>query len=106
MGIEILRQCEKEIADWPEDVREDLADAAARLERGHILSLPLSRPMPSIGSGVHELRFRDRSGIYRVIYFLAGSSRIWFLHAFKKTTQKTSPHNIAVAKERLKRVIR
>ena len=106
MAIEILRQCEKEIADWPEDVREDLADAAARLERGHLLSLPLSRPMPSIGSGVHELRFRDRSGIYRVIYFLAGSSRIWFLHAFKKTTQKTSPQDIAVAKERLKRIPR
>jgi len=104
MAIEILRQCEKEILDWPEEIREDLADAAARLERGHLLSLPLSRPMPSIGTGVHELRFRDRSGVYRVVYFFAGSSKIWFLHAFKKTTQATSPHDIAIAKERLKRV--
>jgi phage-related protein len=106
VAIEILRQCEKEIAEWPEEVREDLAEAAARLERGHLLTLPLSRPMPSIGRGVHELRFKDRSGIYRVIYFLAGSSRLWFLHAFKKTTQRTAPHDIAVAKERLKRVIK
>lgn len=103
MALEILKQCEKEILGWPEEVREDLADAIARLEQGHTLSMPLSRPMPSIGKGVHELRFKDRTGVYRVIYFLAGASRIWLLHAFKKKTQTTSPHDIAIAKERLKR---
>lgn len=60
MAIEFLKQCEKEILGWPEEIREDLSDALARLERGHLLSMPLSRPMPSIGAGVHELRFRDR----------------------------------------------
>ena len=106
MAITFLKQCEKEILDWPEEVREDLSDALARLERAHLLSMPLSRPMPSIGAHVHELRFRDRSGIYRVIYFLAGSAQIHLIHAFKKTTQKTSPQDIAVAKERLKRILK
>lgn len=104
MALEILKQCEKELGKWPEEVREDLADAIARLERGHSLSMPLSRPMPSIGSGVHELRFRDRSGVYRVIYVLLGSAEIWLIHAFKKTTQKTSPQDIETARERLKRI--
>lgn len=104
MVLEIVKQCQKELEKWPEEVREDLADAVARLERGHQLSMPLSRPMPSIGSGVHELRFRDRSGIYRVVYFLAGSSQIWLLHAFKKTTQATSKQDIEIAKERLRRI--
>ena len=106
MAIEFLKQCEKEILDWPEEIREDLADALARLERGHLLSMPLSRPMPSIGAGVHELRFRDRSGIFRVVYFLAGSSEIHLIHAFKKKTQQTSPKDISVAKERLKRILK
>lgn len=106
MTLEILKQCHKEILAWPNEVREDLADAIARLERGQQLSMPLSRPMPSIGKGVHELRFRERSGIYRVIYFLAGASQIWLLHAFKKTTQATSSKDIAIAKERLKRIIK
>jgi phage-related protein len=75
MAIEILKQCQKEILDWPDEVREDLADAIARLERGHVSSMPLSRPMPSIGKGVHELRLKDRSGAYRVIYYLAGTSQ-------------------------------
>lgn len=87
-------------------MREDLADAIARLERGHNLSMPLSRPMPSIAKGVHELRLKDRSGVYRVIYFLAGASGIWLLHAFKKTTQATSLQDIAIAKDRLKRTLK
>jgi len=106
VALEIFKQCEKELGDWPEEVREDLADAIARLERGQMLSMPLSRSMPSIGSGVHELRFKDRSGIYRVIYLPAGASRIWLLHAFQKKTSKTPPQNIDVAKDRLRRVPR
>ena len=106
MAIEFVKQCHKEILGWPEEVREDLADAIARLERGHMLTMPISRPMPSIGKGVHELRFKDRSGIYRVIYFIVEDAHIWLIHAFKKKTQATSQHDIEVAKERLKRVIK
>lgn len=62
--ITILKQCEKELKEFPEDIRGDVADALARLDEGLNLSMPLSRPMPSIGSGVHGLRFRDRSGIF------------------------------------------
>jgi phage-related protein len=31
--------------------------------------MPPSRPMPSVGPGVEELRIRDRSGIYRAFYY-------------------------------------
>ena len=85
--IEIIRACEKEIAALPEVIREDLADALARLEAGLVLSMPLSRPMQDIGKGVHELRLRDRAGIYRIFYFLRRHSSIYLLHAMKKTTQ-------------------
>ncbi len=44
--IRPLPQCLKEIADFPEDIRGDLADALARLDDGQFLSMPLSRPMP------------------------------------------------------------
>lgn len=55
--ISIIRQCEKELKEFPEEIREDLADALALLDVGVNLSMPLSRPMPSIGKSVHELRF-------------------------------------------------
>lgn len=104
--LEILKQCSRELSEWPEDVKDELADAVARLERGHMLSMPLSRPMPSIGSGVHELRFKDKSGIYRVVYCLAGAGRIWLIHAFKKKSQATPQQIIETAKERLKRILK
>ena len=97
--------CRKELWDFPEAVREDLADAFARLEAGLSLSMPLSRPMPSIGPRVHELRFRDRSGIYRVIYFISISKIIHVLCAFKKTTQKTEQRYLELAKERLREIL-
>ena len=65
--IQFLKPCIQKIQEFPEETREDLLDAVARLEEGHHLSFPMTRPMPSRGSGVHELRFRDREGIYRVI---------------------------------------
>jgi phage-related protein len=104
--IHILDRCRRELSEFPEEVRADLADALARLQEGHLLSMPLSRPMPSIGRGVHELRFRDRSGIYRAIYYLAGAGRIHVLHAFQKKTRETPWQNIQIAKKRLPEVIR
>ena len=103
--LNIQKQCLRELDDCPEETKGELADAIARLELGHMLSMPLSRPMPSIGKGVHELRFRERSGIYRVIYFLAGGGTIHLLHAFAKKTRQTPQQNIDIAKRRLREVI-
>jgi phage-related protein len=101
-----LPQCSREIAEFPEEVRGELADDLARLNEGHTLSMPLARPMPSIGKGVHELRFRDRAGIYRVIYVLMGDGAIYLIHAFMKKDKKTPQPNIDLAKKRLKELRR
>ncbi len=102
--IVILKPCRKEIEAFPEEIRGDLADALARLDAGLMLSLPLSRPIPAIGRGVHELRLRNRSGAYRVVYTLGTRGAVYVLHAFKKTTQETSPRNLELARTRLKEV--
>jgi phage-related protein len=97
-----LPQYQKEISEFPEEIRGDLADALARLNVGLTLSMPLSRPMPSIGLGIHELRFRDRAGIYRVIHVLLGDGSIYLIHAFMKKASQTPKQNIDLAKKRLK----
>jgi phage-related protein len=102
--ITVLPKCKKEIYDFPEEVRGDLADALARLNEGHKLLMPLSRPMPSIGKGVHELRFRDRTGIYRVIYVFIGGGSIYLIHAFMKKSAQTPTQNIDLAKKRLREI--
>jgi phage-related protein len=102
--IVILKPCRKEIEAFPEEIRGDLADALALLDAGLMLSLPLSRPMPAIGRGVHELRLRDSSGGYRVVYALVNRGTVYVLHAFKKTTQATSARDLELARARLKEV--
>ena len=103
--IIVLPSSRREVEGLPDDVRGDLADALARLDAGLSLAMPLSRPIPSIGRGVHELRPRDRSGQYRVIYALVLRGSIHVLHAFKKTTRATPQRSIAVAQRRLQEVI-
>ncbi len=101
--IIILDSCLKELKKLPLNLQKDFQVIAVELNKGIKLSLPLSRPMPSIGKGVHELRLNDGSGHYRIIYYLqAKANDIYFLHAFKKKTQTTFKKNLDLAKRRLK----
>jgi len=65
----------------------------------------LSRPMSSVGPGVEELRVRDRSGAYRLFYYTRLADSILIFHAFGKKTQKTPPHEIALAQKRLQEML-
>ncbi len=98
----ILPACQRELQRFPEEIRGDLADALARLEAGQTLAMPLSRPLPIIGNGVHELRLKDRSGVHRVFYVLPGAGAVYVLHAFQKKTQATPKSNLDLARKRLK----
>jgi phage-related protein len=60
--------------------------------------------MPAIGFGVHELRLKDRSGVYRVVYALIVQGTVHVLHGFKKTAQATPRRNIELAQRRLKEI--
>ena len=46
-----------------------------RLQQGETLGLPQSRPMPTIGTGCHELRIPDRSVTWRIVYHVAWRCR-------------------------------
>ena len=62
------------------------------------------KPMPSIGSGVKELRIHA-DGEFRVIYIAKFKSSIYVLHAFQKKTQKTRTRDIELAKTRFTKLI-
>lgn len=54
--------------------------------------------MTSIGKGVEEIRIRDESGIYRVIYTARLTDAVYVLHAFQKKSQTTSKRDLEIAK--------
>lgn len=73
-----------------------------RLQRGELLSLPHSRPMPSIGRRCHELRITDESAIWRIIYRIDPDA-IVIGEVFKKKTQATPQEVIDSCKSRFDR---
>ena len=89
----------------PEDVRRECGKAIFDLQKGQKLSMPLSRPMPSIAPGVEELRVRDRSGAYRAFYFTRLADAVLIFHAFEKKTARTPPHEIELARKRLREML-
>ena len=63
------------------------------------------KPMPSVGAGVYEIRYRDANGAFRVIYVAKFAEAVYVLHAFQKKTRKTSKPDIDLAALRYKKLI-
>lgn len=73
-----------------------------RLQGGEMLSLPESRPMPSIGQRCHELRIpdADKDVTWRVIYRI-DSDAIVIVHWFKKKKRTTPTRVIQLCEKRI-----
>jgi len=63
-----------------------------------------SKPMPSIGRGVEEIRVWDEAGTFRVIYTARVESAVYVLHAFQKKTQQTNKRDIELARKRFAQI--
>ena len=62
--------------------------------------MPHSRPMPSIGRRVHELRVRDAGHNWRIIYRI-DEDAILIVEVFAKRTQQTPKAVIDACRGRL-----
>ena len=60
------------------------------------------KPMKTVGAGGREIRVREASGAYRVIYLATLPDRVLVLHAFQKKTQQTAQRDIDLAIRRLR----
>lgn len=89
----------------PSDVRRAFGKAIYDLQLGHVLSMPLSRAMPAVGSGVAEIRIQDATGAYRAFYVTRVAAAIVVFHAFVKETRKTPEREIQLGKKRLKEML-
>jgi len=58
------------------------------------------KPMPAVGAGVYEIRVRDATGAFRVMYLAKFEEAVYVLHAFQKKTQKTARAEIELATRR------
>ncbi|MDB5986437.1 MAG: hypothetical protein JWR16_1490 [Nevskia sp.] len=58
--------------------------------------------MNSIGRGVREIRIRDASAAFRVVYVAKFEEAVFVLHCFQKKSEKTSREDLALAVSRFK----
>lgn len=82
------------------DARIEAGFLLRRLQRGEVLGLPQSRPMPTIGPGCHELRVVDGHANWRIMYHIDPDA-IVILDVFPKKTVATPKHVIAECQRRL-----
>jgi len=62
--------------------------------------------METVGPGVREIRIREKSGAYRVMYIAKFAKAVYVLHCFQKKTQKTASNDLALAQRRYKELVR
>ena len=96
--VRFLGDVLKSLRDFPEDAKQDAGYQLDKVQRGE--QPDDFKPMPAIGKGVEEIRVRDDTGAYRVIYTARLADAIYVLHAFQKKTQATSKRDIDLAKQR------
>lgn len=94
-----------EIKKFTKEVKHELGYLIYRLQKGDILNMPLSKPIPAVGSGVSELRFKGSDGAYRVFYYLKSKEGILIIHCFKKKSQKTPLREIRQGMKNLKELL-
>jgi len=92
------------------EVKTPPMSSAARVEAGYLLrllqigtklSLPQSRPMPSIGVRCQELRINDEDKSWRIIY-RSDYDAILILEVFEKKSLKTPKNVIENCKRRIR----
>lgn len=90
------------IRAFPEQARRQAGFELRRVQHG--LDPSDWKPMNSVGVGVREIRVRDSSGAFRILYVASLADAVHVLHAFQKKTQKTAKRELDVAAARLRQV--
>jgi phage-related protein len=85
---------------FSKDARIEAGYLLRLLQKGISLSMPHSRPMPSIGRGCHELRINDLTKTWRIVYRV-DTDAILILDVFEKKTPQTPKHVLDICKKRI-----
>jgi phage-related protein len=101
--VEFVGSSLDDIRGFPETARREVGSQIRRIQYGE--EPDDWKPMPSIGTGVNEIRLRDDGDQYRVIYIAKLAEAVFVLHAFQKKTRKTAKHDLDLAKRRLRELL-
>lgn len=96
--LEFLGSALDDLRAFPEKARRAAGYQLDRVQHG--LEPDDWKPMPDIGQGVQEIRIRDGSGAFRVVYVAKLAGAVYVLHCFQKKTNKTAQSDVDLAAKR------
>jgi phage-related protein len=91
-----------ELGGFPADARRESGYQLHRVQLGEDPSD--WKPMSSVGAGVREIRIRDDSGTFRILYLATRVEAVYVLHCFQKKTAKMSKGDLELARRRFKTI--
>jgi phage-related protein len=92
-----------DLRDFPKSARRETGFQLDKVQNGE--NADDWKPMPTIGSGVHEIRVRDEAGAFRLMYVAKFPEAVYVLHAFQKMTRTTARRDLALARDRYQEVL-
>lgn len=100
-SIIFLGNSKDDLKNFPDNVRREAGFQLSVVQSG--LEPSDWKPMPSIGSGVREIRV-NIGGAFRMIYLATRPEGVYVLHCFQKKSQQTAKQDIALAQARFKQI--
>jgi phage-related protein len=99
----LLRWLKERIHTPPfsELARREVGYLLGQLQSGDLLSMPASRPLPSVGKRCHELRVRDENINWRIVYRI-DATRIVIAGVFAKKAKTQQQLEFSRCKVRLR----
>ncbi len=92
------------LRQFPQDARRQAGHELYQVQNGKD---PTDwKPVPTISVGVREIRIRDATGAYRIIYIANLADAVHVLHAFQKKSQRTPQRDLELADARLRELKR
>jgi len=102
--VEFLGDSLDALRSFPRSARREAGFQLDKVQRG--LDPDHWKPMKSVGAGAREIRVRDESGAFRLIYYAKLADAVYVLHCFQKKTPKTSSSDTKLAQARFKELMR
>lgn len=88
---------------FPADSRREAGFQLGKVQAG--LDPDDWKPFDGIGPGTREIRIKDATGAYRIIYVAKFEEAIYVLHCFQKKTETTAKHDKDIAEVRYRAIV-
>jgi phage-related protein len=93
----------EDLLEFPDDARRQAGFQLGKVQAG--LEPDDWKPFDDVGPGTREIRIREASGAYRVMYVAKFEEAVFVLHCFPKKTRATSRRDKDIAETRYRAVV-